>query len=164
LSAGPVAPPAGRTGLVFDIDAWLGDHACHGRLHLQTARRDGGPAGPFLTPRLAIRRCATSPPPPSLPAGFGPPQLGLPRTAQLPAAARRQAGLTITPGTRTALPYPGRTSVKITGAVRRPGPGLSPPARAGHKSLSPGRHAERRIFCLRRLHRLSGCLRTNPSV
>jgi pimeloyl-ACP methyl ester carboxylesterase len=55
LSAGPVAPPAGRTGLVLDIDAWLGDHVCHGRLHLQTARRDGGPAGrPDLArPRLA---------------------------------------------------------------------------------------------------------------
>src|SRR4030095_11820449 len=32
------------------------------RLHLHTARRDGGPAGPFLTPRPASRRCTAFPP------------------------------------------------------------------------------------------------------
>src|SRR6185312_2721762 len=82
LSAGPVAPPAGRTGLVLDIDAWLGDHVCHGRLHLQTARRDGGPAGPFLTPRPASRRCATSPP--SAPGVLRRAQLGVPVSAPRP--------------------------------------------------------------------------------
>ena len=140
LSAGPVAPPAGRTGLVLDIDAWLGDHVCHGRLHLQTARRAGGPAGPFLTPRPASRRCATSPP--SAP--------GVLRASAARSTGQRAASRPRRPGRgaprrwrRRAAGRAGRGPPRRTGRCiailgRQPGAGAAAAERLGHR----GDHAD----------------------